>query len=382
MNTLIMTSDTGKPSVRRVRQRASLLVLGHFAQPALARIEDAASRAAMSVEVDALPGSNSLLVGDRIPSVLLVDHADATAREACMEARADGRFAHVPMLAVARDIDELGFANVFSWGGDDLVASDRVEPLLQRLRSLVGREVPGSPPPRGIAIVADPDNGRRIVVARALRSAGYEIQFATRGKDVAEYVHGSAPALVVINAELDADVAALAAETSGDCQWIVTCPPRDESAYRDELDGLANAVAMDGYAPPENVVFRANELCRAPLDDRRASRRLLYGTTVAFRGAGRDADDFGYTYTVSEGGVFVRTLASPDEDTVWLELNPPRSSRRVRLEGRVAWRRPFGSSAAATAPPGFGVEITDGSAADRAAWAEGYRAFLEAFSVN
>ena len=57
------------------------------------------------------------------------------------------------------------------------------------------------------------------------------------------------------------------------------------------LRDLANATVTDSFAPPENIVFLANELGRGKGNDQRASRRLLYGTMVAFRCAGRDEDD-------------------------------------------------------------------------------------------
>jgi len=56
---------------------------------------------------------------------------------------------------------------------------------------------------------------------------------------------------------------------------------------------------------------------------------------------------------------------------VWLELWAPRSSRRVRLAGKVAWRRHFGPNERATVPPGFGVQVTAGLAGDLERWRDG-----------
>ena len=133
---------------------------------------------------------------------------------------------------------------------------------------------------------------------------------------------------------------------------------------------------MDGFAPPENVLFLLNELSHKH-ENKRASARLLYGTSAAFRGAGRDEDDVGFTFNLSAGGLYVRTLAPPEDELVWLELTPPRSERRVRLVGRVAWRRGIAHSATATVPPGFGVEIVDGASSDLKLWRAGYSAFAE-----
>ncbi|HEY6460212.1 MAG TPA: hypothetical protein VIY73_08670, partial [Polyangiaceae bacterium] len=59
---------------------------------------------------------------------------------------------------------------------------------------------------------------------------------------------------------------------------------------------------------------------------------------------------------------------------VWVDLWPPRSERRVRLAGKVAWRRGFGAQGS-TVPPGFGVKIVDGLAGDLEKWQAGCRAF-------
>jgi Tfp pilus assembly protein PilZ len=105
---------------------------------------------------------------------------------------------------------------------------------------------------------------------------------------------------------------------------------------------------------------------------------VLYGTAVAFRAAGREQDEIGFSYNVSAGGVYVRTLAPLDAgQELWLEMWPPRSERRVRLAGTVAWKRPFGPSEGATVPAGFGVKITEGLAGDLERWRGGYETFIE-----
>jgi hypothetical protein len=126
------------------------------------------------------------------------------------------------------------------------------------------------------------------------------------------------------------------------------------------------------------VLFVANDLLHRRATDHRSSARLLYGTTVAFKGAGRAEEELGFSHNVSVNGIYVRTLAAPEDDHVWLELTPPRSERRVRLIGKIAWRRVFGPGPNATVPPGFGVQIVDGARADLEAWRAGYDAFASA----
>ena len=65
----------------------------------------------------------------------------------------------------------------------------------------------------------------------------------------------------------------------------------------------------------------------------------------------------------------------------WLEIAPPRSDRRVRLEGKVVWTRGFGPNDVATIPPGFGVQVTGGSVGDLERFTRGYHAFAAELSA-
>ena len=144
------------------------------------------------------------------------------------------------------------------------------------------------------------------------------------------------------------------------------------------LKAFGAAAVADGFAPPENVIFLTNELLSRRGVDQRSTPRILYGTSVAFREAGRDEDEIGFSYNVSAEGLYVRTLASPEAGhQVWLEMWPPRSERRVRLFGTVAWKRPFGANEGATVPAGFGVRITEGLGGDMERWRAGYEAFAQ-----
>jgi hypothetical protein len=186
--------------------------------------------------------------------------------------------------------------------------------------------------------------------------------------------------LVVANSELISDAPALVgqARTAGSsANFVVCCAPREIKAQRANIAGLTGVTVTDGFTAPENVLFVSNELSGGRTSGR-TSARVAYGTVVAFRGAGREIDERGFSYNVSEKGLYVRTLSLPEDDEVWLELRPPRQERHVRLVGRVAWRRPFNYNESATVPPGFGIEIVDGAARDRALWLEGYEKLVEA----
>jgi DNA-binding response OmpR family regulator len=356
----------------------ALLALGRFRREERAALAVAAEQAAFQLHaVDSSDEAADWLSShDAHAALLESEQSEGLA----VEARSSARHVRLPMLALARSVTDLAFNDAFSWGADDVLPFGEVRPLLTRLRSLP-RE-PAEPPSsgRGCALVAEADRTRRTVVARVLRNAGYSVTFAVTAEDAARFAERQDLALGVVSSELIPDARpiverARAAGSSANFIWC--CAPRELRSVREGLHVLQGVAAVDGYAAPENVLFASNEL-RAGGVNNRKSARLLYGTTVAFRGAGRERDELGFTYNVSSGGLYVRTLAPPDDDETWLELRPPRSDRLVRLVVKIAWRRRFNHNENATVPPGFGAQIIDGARADIEAWNAGYAAMSAA----
>lgn len=359
---------------------ARFLAVGRFSPQDAARISQAATEAAGEADfVDAVEDRSTWRNRHDLTGIL-VDATGPGAENVALESRAEVERMTLPILVVTDRVSDLRFGMAFSWGADDVVELDHHRGLVERLRALPRELLPVPEANRGHVIIADPDRARRIATARVLRNAGYAISFAVRTEDVARILANNQVSLVLLNTELEPEPKSLieqAERSDGETMWIVSCAPRHLRRYRAMLAGMRSAAATDGFAPPENMLFVSNELRRAVGVEQRQSSRLLYGTTVWFRPAGHEEDDFGFCYNVSEGGLYVRTLVPPEDEFVWLELLPPRTERRVRIVGKMAWRRPFGRSDYATVPPGFGVQIVDGARVDLELWRTGYQSFLD-----
>jgi DNA-binding response OmpR family regulator len=354
-----------------------VLLYGQFRREDLARIGEAAAQAAGSVtRTESIEHAVAWLEENEAQALLC--HPDES-EQLAVQTRSRAQLSKLPILALSQTISDLEFVSAFSWGADDVVPVASVRPLVTRLRALP-KEAPVPPvEKRGCALIAETEPTRRIAVARVLRNAGYSVRFAVHPGDAQDFACDPKLALVVENSELVPNIAPVieqARAAGSQASFIVCAAPRDIKQQRAALAGISGVTITDGYTAPENVLFVANELTGGRTSGR-ASPRLAYGTMVGFRSAGRDVDENGFSYNVSETGAYVRTLALPEEDEVWLELRPPRQERFVRLVGRVAWRRPFNYSESATVPPGFGVEIVDGAAKDRALWREGYEKLVE-----
>jgi CheY-like chemotaxis protein/Tfp pilus assembly protein PilZ len=314
------------------------------------------------------------------PVAIALDMTSEGAEATCLGIRGIGRLAYVPIIGLAPELNDLVFPEMYGWGGDDVARAAVPVDLVPRLRGLAGDPSLHPPPGKGGAVVVDSDRRRRALYARVLRNAGYDVRFAVKPEEAQADSLAEGVKLIIADAEIGDDggveMARRIRAGGSEVPIVIASAPKKMAAHRAEAAGMAKVAVTDGFAPPENLLFVANELGRSGATDGRASARLLYGTVLAFRTAGRDEDAFGCTYNISAGGLYVRTLAPLDKgEDVWIELIPPRSDRRVRLEGKVVWRRRFGPIESATVPPGFGVQITDGAKGDMARYEAGYRAF-------
>ncbi len=356
----------------------ALLALGKFRRDERAALAVAAEQAAFQLHaVDTSEEASDWLSNhDAHAALLESQHSESLA----VEARSSARHVRLPILALSRGVSDLAFTDAFSWGADDVLPFGEVRPLLTRLRSLPREPMELVKAGRGNALVAEADRTRRTVLARVLRNAGYSVSFAVTAEDTARFSEQQDLTLAVVNAELlpNAHAVIARARASGsNATFILSAAPRELRTMREGLADLTGVAAIDGYAAPENVLFASNEL-RAGGVNNRKSPRLLYGTTVAFRSAGRERDDLGFTYNVSAGGLYVRTMAPPDDDETWIELRPPRTEKLVRLVVKIAWRRRFNHNENATVPPGFGARIVDGARADLEGWEAGYQTMATA----
>jgi CheY-like chemotaxis protein len=369
------------PTAASAATQGDVVVLGRAAPSVVNAVEQAAHAARLRarVEVDVRGAAARLLAGGRHPLAVVCDATSTEGRDACLAIRHEPQLANVPIMALIDGFNDLAFEELYEWGGDDLVPRGDAAALARRLRQVATNAVPLARR-AGTAVVADPDRRTRLLTGRALRNTGLSVLFAV---DAAEALREAArPELVVVVQATDLDppqgptLAEQARNAGIATPWVITSPPRRAAQVRARIASLPKVTVHDAFGAPENVLFVINELVRGGVAEGRASKRLLYGTTLLFRHAGGEKDEAGFTFNISAGGLFARTLAPPSRNAeLWLELRPPRSDRRVRLEGRVVWARAFGPNDAATVPAGFAVQFAETAPADLQRFRDGYGAF-------
>lgn len=330
------------------------------------------------VTFDNTPAALSWLMGHD-PALVVLDARIPKAELLGPKLRGKKALAALPVIYLSEEMSDVFTANSYAAGADDVIPVHAGAQLAQRLRALPKGGAGKQTPTLGVAVVADANRGRCDLLTRVLSGAGYDVKSAIDERSLQFYQRQHGPKLFVVNSELtDVREAIHASRRDGhDVAWVITASRRELDSLGDALHDASRVVVTGANAPPTDALFLANELGFESQTSRRKGSRKLLGTVVRFREAGTDEEDFGFTYNVSERGVYVRTVAPPEYEEVWLELRPPRAKHWVRLLGRVAWKHPFDPRARSLSPPGFGVDLIAGLGQDLEYFGECFRAFAD-----
>lgn len=292
----------------------------------------------------------------------------------------------VPAVILVDRACETTFRKLHREGVDDSVQIHADDGIIARLAKLAEFDPAERPRPnRGRAVVAHADLARRSVLGRILRIAGFDVGFAENAEDLARLAQdsGEVPALLVVhksmaaNGATDALAQVLAGARGGQDIPAIVLGDADQNSQLVELTELApnedRVLFERENAPPDNIAFLANELLLDNVKNQRSSARLLHATMCSFREVGNLKPNYGVTYNLSGGGLYVRTLDTPAQGArLWIELAPPGATQAVHLRGEVMWGQKMSNRRAS--PPGFGLQFdtTSCPGGDLAAYLEAY----------
>ena len=370
-------------SVVRPTDATQVTMLGHCDAGTLQLVERAAAMAGQEVVVSSTLDDAGLLdLTDGLPSAIIVDLGNRRARQLAAEVRSRLALAAVPIIGLSAELTDLVFEEALAAGMDDCCPLE-VGSLGRMLRAVSVTRSPVSRRPHAV-VIADPDRHVRMLTGRVFHNAGYEVIFAIDGGDALQRAQDERVQAVICAASLEAErgdeapLSIRARRSGNQAVWVINTPPAEIPATLARVDDGDRKLAVhDAYSAPDNLLFVTNELLGRPGQEARQSERVLFGTMVRFRAAGQREERIGYSYNISAGGLYVRTLTPPESpSSVWLELTPPRSDRLVHLEAGVVWSRRPGPTGQATVPSGFGVRITAATPSDERRYQEGYEAYL------
>jgi CheY-like chemotaxis protein len=242
-------------------------------------------------------------------------------------------------------------------------------------------EVPSS---SGRLLVADANLERRIAMARSLRMAKFDVEFAESAEDLHEKIgkdHSYRMIISAMNVGME-DAIAIFRDSYGKpdfkkVPWLIY-----------ETSGLlANVqkedpkklVMLSHELSPETLSFHVQGILSSPMKDLRKSERLPYFAPVRFTIERINEEIWGYCTDISENGLYVRTLIPPPGDAMLtISFKAPTAEGMVQMGARVAWRKEYGDSSHPSKLPGFGLEFARLSEPDRAAVLTGYQILQKA----
>lgn len=144
----------------------------------------------------------------------------------------------------------------------------------------------------------------------------------------------------------------------------VTANYREPDAL--ELRRLGAVGLLNKNLPIEEILFRINRILYPDKQEIRVNPRVVENILVRYQ---IDESLFtGYSFNISTGGVFIRTVYPPPENTqMELSFNLPRGGKPIRTTGTVVWRSEYRPDAPMDYPPGIGVKFTAIDQQDRRA---------------
>jgi hypothetical protein len=367
----------------------TMVLIEELASSLVAGVEAAASSCRAEARMYQKPADLLRELGSSGADVVIMPAAHPKAAEICAAVRKLVGL-QTAVIGVARQVDGLAFAEFVGWGGDDLVQGDSGRSLAARLRAIredlaqIGsRRASSMRREDGRFLLIAPPTSELMASVRLIQQSGHHTVVVENLTDGLARLAVGRDIKVVLDARLPGAVDFVDhALRQGNCAGlVVACNPQQLGQLSKRYDSNGRVVVLDSCSPADAVLLAANNLT-TQTRTRRSTERLLYSTVVRFREVGGEYDHVGCTYNVSAGGLYIRTLAMPKGDKVWVEVTPPGSMERVRLEGRVAWRTPVSRGADCPTPVGFGIEITDATKSSLDGWKAGYRSLQSKLEID
>jgi CheY-like chemotaxis protein/Tfp pilus assembly protein PilZ len=312
------------------------------------------------------------------PRCFLVDCTTKEGAGVCQGARMSSAFADTPIVAVTGDPWLAPVAQAFALGADDFVPAVAHESLRRKLLALRKEGAPDAAFLSGQVVLADPSRERRVHLARHLRKMGLHVRFAVEAAEIPSDVGVK---LIVAHCNLAPSGVARGMRSfrggpGARIPWVVVGAHAELEVVKEELQQERDVSFLDVEADPAQIAFTANQLVIGVSRSMRRSARLTCETPARFDVLAGGHAEWGYTYNINRGGLYVRTLtpAALGLDLL-LEFVPPHGQQRVVVEGRVVWRQEYCGSKGY--PPGFGIQYAEKLAEDASAALEaGYNQLL------
>ncbi len=269
-----------------------------------------------------------------------------------------------------------------SWraGADDFLPKPvRLAALQAKLSAIRADESAAAPPPapagRSVLLVDD-SRFYRSVLGGALEQSGFQVVYAAdAAQAMTKARSGQAIDAVVTDLVMPrTDGLTLARllralPSFQSTPMVMLSGQQPEPGVGEEIEQVTGGpLLLKKELPLELILTRITGVLKPIAVELRAAERVPFFSVVRYRVAGTQEWLSGFSYDLSGGGIFVRSL-TPTEAGSELEMqvkftfrSPPPTSR-----GTVVWSNRFGGRRSYSYPVGMGVRFTDLESEDRAA---------------
>lgn len=301
----------------------------------------------------------------------------------------DPQFDKMALLVGVRDVNSHLLRHVLETCAADYFLMSQPYHLKRLAMAILAKnpwsEVPVS---SGKLLVADANLERRIAMARSLRIAKFDVEFAESPEDLREKIDKDHPYRMIVSAMNVGmqDAIAIFRDVYGKTDhkkvpWLIY--ETNSLLANIKKDDPGEMVMVGHELSPETLSFHVQGILASPMKELRKSERLPYFSPVRFTIERINEEIWGYCTDISEHGLYVRTLIPPPADAMLtIAFKAPTAEGLVQMGARVAWRKEYGEQSHPSKLPGFGLEFARLSEPDKAAVHTGYRILQQARKQN
>ena len=281
-------------------------------------------------------------------------------------------FADVPVVMLTGEDSAPEIMRTWRAGADDFLPKPiRPAQLASKLRAIRDGvdHVPSglAPLARKQLLLADGSVFFRRVLGTALEQSGFRLLYARNGTEALELgrQHAESIDALVLDVFMPGMDGVAVLKALRGVPRLAATPAQLMSARELPVPMLQEAQALSGRSllaksalPPEALVARICTLVQLPAPELRACERKPFFSVVEFQAATGGDWMSGFSYDVSTGGIFVRTLTplEPDEQ---VELKVKfGAAASLSCRGQVSWRNSYRQRRSFAYPVGMGVRFT------------------------
>lgn len=281
--------------------------------------------------------------------------------ELCRALRLDPVHWDLPVVMLTASDAQADVHRCFLAGADDWATKPLDERLiLDKVQAVVGAgPLAGPAPAQGKWILLASDKEFfSLTVGRLLEKAGYHVARCTSVRDAEARLAEAPMAVAIVDLDLFRSEGLLERLRGGTPPpQIVTVAGRPTALPA----RLAELAPFDVESEVEHLVRRVNRLLAGVTRaERRAAVRIPFHAVLRFRLWGEEAWRSGYSFDLSETGVYVRTLTPlPASKPIEVCFQLEDAGEPLTARGLVVWSNPFGPRSVFSYPYGMGIAFSE-----------------------